>query len=162
MIFWFFKSHTQICLNYKTKQCWLSDFMWYNQSVLSVSIICFIKHDAWHKIHVPASQNEYCFELRSWHKLIIPDFLFSQTSIMMWQNTKLLSIKIALKHVYYHARIESPVYVWCRIQHAWGWCTGMTQWVAVGREVGGGVHVWDRMYTRGGFMSMYGKTNTVL
>ena len=29
---------------------------------------------------------------------------------------------------------------------------------------GGGrrVHVWDRMYTRGGFMSMYGKTNTVL
>ena len=31
------------------------------------------------------------------------------------------------------------------------------------REGGGrGVHVWDRMYTRGGFMSMYGKTNTVL
>ena len=29
---------------------------------------------------------------------------------------------------------------------------------------GGGreVHVWDRMYTHGGFMSMYGKTNTVL
>ena len=30
-------------------------------------------------------------------------------------------------------------------------------------EVGGrGVHVWDRMYTRNGFMSMYGKTNTIL
>ena len=28
--------------------------------------------------------------------------------------------------------------------------------------VGRGVHVWERMYTRGGFMSMYGKTNTVL
>ena len=27
---------------------------------------------------------------------------------------------------------------------------------------GSGVHVWDLMYTRGGFMSMYGKTNTVL
>ena len=29
---------------------------------------------------------------------------------------------------------------------------------------GGGraVHVWERMYTPGGFMSMYGKTNTVL
>ena len=26
----------------------------------------------------------------------------------------------------------------------------------------GGVHVWECMYTRGGFMSMYGKTNTVL
>ena len=29
-------------------------------------------------------------------------------------------------------------------------------------EGGGGVHVWDRMYTRGGIMSMYGKINTVL
>lgn len=73
--------------------------MWYNQSVLSVSIICFIKHDAWHKIHVSAGQNEYCFELRSWHKLTIPDFLFSQTSIMMWQNTKLLSIKISNEQI---------------------------------------------------------------
>ena len=27
---------------------------------------------------------------------------------------------------------------------------------------GRGVRVWDHMYTRGGFMSMYGKTNTVL
>ena len=29
---------------------------------------------------------------------------------------------------------------------------------------GGGrrVHVWEHMYTHGGFMSMYGKTNTVL
>ena len=24
------------------------------------------------------------------------------------------------------------------------------------------LHVWERMYTHGGFMSMYGKTNTVL
>ena len=67
-----------------------------------------------------------------------------------------------LKHVYYHVRIESPVYVRCRIQHAWGWCTGMTQREVEGMEVGGGVHVWDRTYTHGGFMSMYGKTNTVL
>ena len=30
-------------------------------------------------------------------------------------------------------------------------------------EAGGrGVHIWESMYTRGGFMSMYGKTNTVL
>ena len=27
---------------------------------------------------------------------------------------------------------------------------------------GRGVHVWECMYTHGGFMSMYGKTNTVL
>ena len=29
-------------------------------------------------------------------------------------------------------------------------------------EGGGGVHVWEHMYTSGGFMSMYGKTNAVL
>ena len=34
---------------------------------------------------------------------------------------------MALKHVYYHVRNESPVYVQYRIQDAWGWCTGMTQ-----------------------------------
>ena len=31
-----------------------------------------------------------------------------------------------------------------------------------GEGGGRGVHIWERMYTRGGFMSMYGKTNTVL
>ena len=31
-----------------------------------------------------------------------------------------------------------------------------------GEESGRGVHVWDRTYTRVGFMSMYGKTTTVL
>ena len=31
-----------------------------------------------------------------------------------------------------------------------------------GEGDGRGVHVWDRMYTRDGFMSMYGETNTVL
>ena len=45
---------------------------------------------------------------------------------------------MALKHVYYHVRNESPVFVRCRIQDAWGWCTGMTQRDVVGREVGEG------------------------
>ena len=31
-----------------------------------------------------------------------------------------------------------------------------------GEGGGRGVHDWELMYTRGGFMSMYGKTNTVL
>ena len=31
-----------------------------------------------------------------------------------------------------------------------------------GERGGRGVHVWEHMYTHGGFMSMYGKTNTVL
>ena len=69
---------------------------------------------------------------------------------------------MALKHVYYHLRNESPVYVGYRIQDAWGWCTGMTQRDDMGREVGGGFQDWELIYTRGGFMSMYGKINTVL
>ena len=48
------------------------------------------------------------------------------------------------------------------IQDAWGWCTGMTQKYGMGRDVGGGVQDEDHMYTHGRFMSMYGKTNTIL
>ena len=48
------------------------------------------------------------------------------------------------------------------IQGPRGWCTGMTQRDEIGREVGGGVQNGEHMYTRGGFMSMYGKTNTIL
>ena len=69
---------------------------------------------------------------------------------------------MALKHVYYHVRNESPVYVRYRIQDAWGWCMGMIQRDDMGREVGWGLQDWELMYNRGGFMSMNGKTNTVL
>ena len=46
--------------------------------------------------------------------------------------------RMALKHVYYHARNESPVYVRYRIQDAWGWCMRMTQRDVMGRDVGEG------------------------
>ena len=36
---------------------------------------------------------------------------------------------------------ESPVYVRCRIQDAWGWSTGMTQRDGMGKEVGGGFRI---------------------
>ena len=42
-----------------------------------------------------------------------------------------------------------------------GWCTGMTQRDGMGREVGGGQDG-EHMYTRGGCMSIYGKTTTIL
>ena len=45
---------------------------------------------------------------------------------------------MALKHVYYHVRNESPVYVRCRIQDFGGWCTVMTQRDVMGRVVGSG------------------------
>ena len=55
-------------------------------------------------------------------------------------------------------KYKLPVQVRCRIQDAWGWCTGMTQRDGIGREMGGGF----RMYTHGRFMVMYGKTKTIL
>ena len=48
------------------------------------------------------------------------------------------------------------------MQDAWGWCTGMTQRNGMRREVGRGVQEGEHVYTRGGFMLMYGKTNTIL
>ena len=48
------------------------------------------------------------------------------------------------------------------IQDARGWCTGMTQRDGMGREVGGGFRMGNMLYTCDGFISMYGKTNTIL
>ena len=59
---------------------------------------------------------------------------------MIWEN----GIEICV--LSYVKRIASPG----SIQDDWGWCTGMTQ-----RD---GEH----MYTHGRFMSVYGKTNTIL
>ena len=42
-------------------------------------------------------------------------------------------------------------------QGAQDWCTEMTLRDGMGREVGGGVQDGEHMYTRGWFMSMYGK-----
>ena len=45
-------------------------------------------------------------------------------------------------------------------------CLGLVHWDDpegwYGEEGGRGVQDWELMYTRGGLMSMYGKTNTVL
>ena len=81
----------------------------------------------------------------------------------LWERKRVGQFgRMALKHVYYHERNESPVYVRYRIQDAWGWCTGLTQRDGIGREMGEGVQDWELMYTRGGFMLMYGKTHTIL
>ena len=47
-------------------------------------------------------------------------------------------------------------------QGAQDWCTGMTLRDGMGKEVEGGVQDGEHMYTHGRFMSMYGKTNTIL
>ena len=57
----------------------------------------------------------------------------------LWERERVGGFgRMALKHVYYHVRNEAPVYVRYRIQHAWGWCTGMIQRDDMGLEVGGG------------------------
>ena len=43
-----------------------------------------------------------------------------------------------------------------------GWCTGMTQRDGMGQGGGRGVQDGEHVYTHGGFMLMYGKTNTIL
>jgi len=64
---------------------------------------------------------------------------------------------MALKHVYYHMWNETPVQVQCMIQDAQGWDTGRTQRDDMGRVQDG-----EHMYTCGGFILIYGKTNTIL
>ena len=45
-------------------------------------------------------------------------------------------------------------------------CSGLVHWDNpegwYGEARGRGLQGWELMYTRGGFMSMYGKTNTIL
>ena len=71
---------------------------------------------------------------------------------MIWENgieTCILS---------YVKRIANPGSM--HVQDARGWCTGMTQRDGMGREVG--VQDGELVYTHGGFMLMYGKSNTIL
>ena len=60
----------------------------------------------------------------------------------------------------YKKRIASPGLM----QDAWAWCTGMTQRDGMGREEGGGRRVQggEHMYICGGFILIFGKTNTIL
>ena len=68
--------------------------------------------------------------------------------------------RMALKHVYYHMQIASP-----GSMHDTG-CSGLVHcddpegWDGEGG--GRRVQYGEHMYTRGGFMLMYGKTNTIL
>ena len=49
---------------------------------------------------------------------------------MIWEN--------GIETCILSCRKQITVYVQCRIQHAWGWCTGMIQRDGVGWEVGEG------------------------
>ena len=57
---------------------------------------------------------------------------------MIWEN----DIKTCI--ISYKKRIT--VQVRCRIQDAWGWCTGMTRRDGMGREVGAGFRMGTRVH----------------
>ena len=77
---------------------------------------------------------------------------------MVWEN----GIETCILYVEWIASPGSML-----IHGARGWCTGMTRpehhpkgWD--GEGVGTGVQEEEHMYTRGGFMSLCGKTNKIL
>jgi len=72
---------------------------------------------------------------------------------MIWEN----GIETCI--ISYMKRITSPGSM--QDTGCLGWCTGMTQRDGTGREVEE-VQDGDHVYTRGGFMLMYGKTNIIL
>ena len=73
---------------------------------------------------------------------------------MIWENGTETCI------ISYKKRIASP-----GLMQVTG-CLGLVHWDNpegwYGKGGGRGVQEWELMYTRGGFMLMYGKTNTVL
>ena len=72
---------------------------------------------------------------------------------MIWEN----GIETCI--ISYKKQITSP----CSMQDTG--CLGLVRWDdprGTEREVGGGVQDGEHMYTRGGFMLMYDKTNTIL
>ena len=73
---------------------------------------------------------------------------------MVWEN----GIEICI--ISYMKRVTSP-----GSMHDTGYL-GLVHWDDpegwYGEGGGRGVHVWECIYPRAGFMSMYGKTNTVL
>ena len=73
---------------------------------------------------------------------------------IIWENGIETYIILYMKRI--------AIQVRCMIQDTLGWCTGMTQRDGIGREEGRGVEDGEHMYTCGGFMLMYGKTNTIL
>ena len=78
---------------------------------------------------------------------------------MVWEN----GIKTCI--LSYVKWIASPgsVQVQCMIQGARGWCMIQGDPKGWNGEGGGrGVQDGEHKYTHGGFMSMYGKTNTIL
>ena len=98
-------------------------------------------------IGVSGSASVLPMNIQDWFPLIPSSTIFHVNSGILplfsmghnfLQASKVLPIRMALKHVKYHVWNELPVQVQCTILDAWGWCTGTTQRDGMGREEGGG------------------------
>ena len=79
-----------------------------------------------------------------------------------WNGLPLPSLRIALKHVYYHMWNRSPVQVWCMRQGAQSWCTGMTLRNGMRREMGGGFRMGNTCTPMADACQCMAKTTTIL
>ena len=59
------------------------------------------------------------------------------------QNSLLDSVGEGEGGMIWEDGIETCILSYCRIQDAWGWCTGMTQRDGMGREVGAWFRIWN-------------------
>ena len=92
----------------------------------------FVKHSGTFWVSLPLMITLYARQQKR-HRCI------EQSPRTLWERVRVEWFgRMALKHVYYHMWKELPVQVWCMIQDAWDWCTGMTHRVGMGRDVGGG------------------------
>ena len=76
-----------------------------------------------------------------------------------WTGWTSLQSKV-LSRAFFNTTVQKHQ-VRCMILDAWGWCTGMTQRDCMGREEGRGFRM-GNTYTCGGFILIFGKTNTIL
>ena len=116
----------------------------------------------WSSSHIHAAMHDYCIALTRWTSVgKVISLLFNILSgfvIAILPRSKCLLISW-LQSLY--ALILEPKKIKSDRFHIFSNCLpDPERWYGVGG--GKGVHVWELMYTRSGFMSMYGKTNTVL
>ena len=86
------------------------------------------------------------------------------SNLMSFFKNKLPYVWIYLWAFYFVPLIYMSVFVpvpYCLDDCGLGLVHGDDPERCYGEGGGRGVHVWERMYTRGGFMSVYGKPNTV-
>ena len=102
-------------------------------------------------------------DIKIWYETAKETLMYRTVLWTLWERERVGRFgRMALKHVKYHVWNELPVQVRCTILDACGWCTGTTQREGMGREKGRRVQDGEHMYTCGGFILIFGKTDPIL